>query len=455
MTTAAVYVRASLDKTGAGESVERQTEACGALAASRGYTVVANHRDNDVSAKGRATRPAFEALLVGIAAGHYEVVVATELTRLTRNRPDEVRLMDLCRAHGVSIALVRGQDIDLTSASGRLVSEILASVARQEIDQMSERLSSGLRQRAEKGKPHWSARPYGYDLTGALVQPEADRLAKAYADLLDGASLGQIARDLDIPRGTVLKLLKAERNAGLRAFKGEIIGQASWPAIVDESTWRAALGLLSDPARDRGGRTPTYLLVGLAVGPTGETVRSFRKRGHALYAAPGVSRRVADVDDAVLSDLLRLLALPSAAEVLTEREAPDTHALRTERATLVHRRDVELPEGLAAGLSVAQVGAATRTINERVAEIDAALLDDQRSQVFGFVRDAAHWGEAAPLMRAAWDALPLHQRRAVVSALCVVHVLPGRRKAARVEWTPLAVAIIEAAGARPWYFPEA
>ena len=32
---------------------------------------------------------------------------------------------------------------------------------------------------------------------------------------------------------------------------GEIIGPASWPAIIDEETWRAAITLLTDPARRR------------------------------------------------------------------------------------------------------------------------------------------------------------------------------------------------------------
>lgn len=422
---AALYVRASLDKTGEGESVERQREACADLAALRGYTVVDTFTDNDRSAKGHVVRPGFEALLEGIAGGRYGVVVATELTRLTRNKRDELRLMEAARTAGVSIALVRGQDIDLASASGRLVAEILASVARQEIDTMSERLTSGLRQRAEKGHPHWSARPYGYDLTGALNDTEAARLRQAYTDLLDGASLTRIARDLDIPRGTVLKLLKAERNAGLRTYKGEIVGTAAWEPIVDEATWRAALDVLADPARDYGGRTPKYLLTGLAVGPQGDTVRTYISHGRTAYAAAGVSRQVAPADAQVVRLAVAVLAMPAARGVLTEREGPDLAALRTERAGLVRRRDVDLADALAQGLSVAQVAAATRTINARIAEIDTALVDDQRGALFAGLWGTGQAWDALPTD--AWDALPLHQRRSILGALFDrIELVPGR-----------------------------
>lgn len=456
MTTAAVYVRASLDKTGEGESVERQIEACGALAALRGYEVTTTHTDNDRSAKGHVTRPGFDALLQGIEAGRYEVVVATEYTRLSRNKRDELRLMEACQAARVSIALVRGQDMDLTSAAGRMTAEILASVARQEIEQMGERLSSGLRQRAERGRPHWSARPYGYTLSGDLVPEESDRLAQAYTDLLEGASLSQIGRDLTMPRGSVLKVLKSERNAGLRSYKGQVMGTASWPAIVDEATWQAACAVLADPSRDRGGRTPTYLLTGLAVGPTGDTVRTVKSHGKTTYTARGVSRQADAADNATVNQVLKVLSMKGARAVLTERESPDLIGLRTERATLVRRRDVELPGALAEGLSIPQVAAATRTINTRIGEIDAALLDDTRGVLFShFWTDDQwpHWHAMRADMRPVWDAQPLHTRRAILAALCAtVRVLPGRgvKHVIDIEWTSTAQRIVRTEGMEGW-----
>ncbi|HEY2043523.1 MAG TPA: recombinase family protein, partial [Jatrophihabitans sp.] len=52
-TRAAIYARVSLDATGEGLAVERQQEACQALAVARGWTVVETIVDNSISAYGR------------------------------------------------------------------------------------------------------------------------------------------------------------------------------------------------------------------------------------------------------------------------------------------------------------------------------------------------------------------------------------------------------------------
>ena len=51
--------------------------------------------------------------------GSAQVVIAWALDRLTRNRRDTVRLIEACQRHGVTIALVRGSDMDMsTPAAG-------------------------------------------------------------------------------------------------------------------------------------------------------------------------------------------------------------------------------------------------------------------------------------------------------------------------------------------------
>jgi len=138
-----------------------------------------------------------------------------------------------------------------------------------------------------------------------------------------------------------------------------------------------------------------------------------------------------------------VLAMPEARGVLTERETPDLTAARQERAELVRRRDVDLPEGLAAGISVAPVAAATRTINTRVAEIDALLLDTQRAEVFAGLWDEGHLYDDYPTAR--FDALPLHRRRAILPMLFTrISVVPGRGpEAVHVTPTALALRIVE------------
>ena len=91
-----------------------------------------------------------------------------------------------------------------------------------------------------------------------LRQAEADALAQAHRDVLDGATLGSICRDwnargITTPTGKqwrggeLGRVLKRPRNAGLMEYRRQISGAAQWPAVVDETTWRAVVA--SAPGR--------------------------------------------------------------------------------------------------------------------------------------------------------------------------------------------------------------
>jgi hypothetical protein len=57
-------------------------------------------------------------------------------------------------------------------------------------------------------------------------------------------------------------MLQSPRIAGLRQHRGEVVGEAVWPAIVPRSNWETVLAILSDPSR-RARRAPrSYLLTG-------------------------------------------------------------------------------------------------------------------------------------------------------------------------------------------------
>lgn len=133
MTTAALYLRISRDLTGEQLGVDRQREAAEAYAKSNGYTVVDVFTDNDISAAGGKRRPGFEALLDALTTGHVSVVIAWNWDRLTRNRPDTVRLIETGQQAKAKIALVRGSDLDMSTPSGRMTAGILAEVAQNEI----------------------------------------------------------------------------------------------------------------------------------------------------------------------------------------------------------------------------------------------------------------------------------------------------------------------------------
>ena len=79
---AAVYLRQSLDRTGEMLAIARQRKSCLELCDGRGWTPV-EYIDNDMSASNkRKKRPAFEQMIVDLAAGKVEAVVTWDLDRL-------------------------------------------------------------------------------------------------------------------------------------------------------------------------------------------------------------------------------------------------------------------------------------------------------------------------------------------------------------------------------------
>src|SRR5699024_1351012 len=193
---AVVYTRISLDRFGDSSGVTRQHEDALQLIEQRGWELVAEYQDNDVSADGKAQRPGFNALIEHINTGAIDAVVAWSFDRLSRNRRDELRLIEACQKQSVTLALVRGSDIDMSTPAGRMVADIMATTARHEIEVKSDRQIRANLQRAQQGKPHLTHRPFGYADDGVTIIPEeAELIKRGYSQIIAGASLQSVARD--------------------------------------------------------------------------------------------------------------------------------------------------------------------------------------------------------------------------------------------------------------------
>src|SRR5699024_9459204 len=138
---AAIYVRISQDRTGAGLGVDRQVEDCTALAESRHLDIVDVYTDNDVSAYSGKPRPAYTRLLDDLRAGRVDVVLAWHEDRLHRAPRELEDYIDAC-SRGVPTYFAKSGDLDLTTASGRMTARIRGAVARQESEHKAERVTA-------------------------------------------------------------------------------------------------------------------------------------------------------------------------------------------------------------------------------------------------------------------------------------------------------------------------
>jgi site-specific DNA recombinase len=451
---AAVYARES---KGAAASQERQSEDGERLCRSRGWEpVLPNLGDDDRTANGRRARPGFERLLSAITSDEIGAVVAWSWDRLERNRRDTVRLIEACQAHGITIALVRGNDIDCATPAGRLVADMLAAQARHEIDQKADRQSRAGRQAAESGAPP-KRRAFGYRPGGLEIDPvEGPAVREAFARLLAGGSLSGITRSFNdaghrtvggkpwtIPGVRVM--LRNGRYAGIRFYRRQELGPSDkWPAIVSEETWRAAVSLLDDPARRatlKGtarrwlgaafylcGRCGSDMCSGYRLYGESKT-RVYRCRAHLGH----LSRVAAPIDDLVTAVIVARLRREDLADLLIS-EAPRTATLHDEARGLRARLDTitgDYADGL---LTARQLAQATERIEARLVEVSAKIAAAGRVSALSAVALARDPGSA-------WLALDVAGQQAVARELCTVTLLPapsGRKPfdpaTVRIEW---------------------
>lgn len=124
-----------------------------------GLTILA---DWDVSGSRKKTdkRTGYLALRAAIDRGEASAVYSYSLSRLGRSVQELSRLFDLCIDRGVPIRLV-ADAVDTSTASGRMLANILASVAQFESDVASERQHARNDTKRERGESLRTQRLYG------------------------------------------------------------------------------------------------------------------------------------------------------------------------------------------------------------------------------------------------------------------------------------------------------
>ena len=478
MRTAGLYLRISRDSTGEGLAVERQRADGMRLIEARGWTLHREYVDNDISASGRKRRPGFEQLLSDVEAGHVTVVVSLSLDRLTRNRRDQVRLIELGQERRVLLSLVRGSDIDMSHASGRLVAGLMAEVAMHEIAVKGERHARQIAQAAAAGQPHGGPRAFGFAADGLTLDPvEAAVVRDLYDQWLTGTDLTSMARALNQSghvtpqgnswtRGSVREVLANPRNAALRGMRDvvnkrtgtraqwhRIVGPAVWQPIVPEETWRAAMARIQDPRRPgshRGIYPSRHLLSGIArcgvevdEGECGLALVAGRRDGKRLIRCPSrahIGRDAQHIEDYVEEAILSHFATAEGREQLSRRQRPETVDVLAARS-----RSIELHAGLSRLAEDYADGVLDRDQVRVAGERMRAELAGLESQLaVAGARDITDRLLGAVDVDDEWATLPLSLRRELIRRVMRVTVLrgnPGRPRGlrfqpetVRIEW---------------------
>lgn len=437
---ATIYCRISKDRVGAGLGVGTQESDCRQLAATLGASVVAVYTDNDVSAYSGKPRPGYRDLLACIANRGTDAVLVWHTDRLHRSPAELEDYITLCETNAVRTITVKAGDLDLASPSGLVMARTLGAFARYEVDHAVERMQRAKQRSAESGKWKGGRRPFGYGPDGVTIREnEAGALRDAADMVLAGQSVGSIARawnaagittstgkpwTLHGPRRVLLR----PRNAGLMEHQGEVIGEATWPAVLEVEKWRAVVRILEDPARrtNQTNSAVRWLGSGLylcAVCETGVRADTDR-RGVSIYRckqSAHVTRVQEPVDQYVRGVIVERLRKPDLADLL-QAARPDVDVRRLENKVI---ELTERKNQLGALFAESAIDAEQLTVGTKKLGGD---LEDLRARLREVYSGSALDGiGSAPDPGAAFLDATLERQRLVLDALIVVRLLPSQR----------------------------
>jgi site-specific DNA recombinase len=467
---AVLYARISLDKTGEAIGVQRQLREMRLLAQERGFEIVEEVTENDISASKELYRPGYAKVWKLVKGREVDHVVVWQSSRLMRSRRDRAEVIDTFGKHKADIVAVKGPSLDLRSAYGRGLAELSTAFDTMEGEVKAERISASIKDLAQRGKP-WGYVPYGWDRVGKGIhaqqvvnEHEAAVVAELVDRLLAGESLNELYRDMNkrgepapglcqwmkIPaevreqrmskgrkpptrlwaKSTIRTLVLRDANVAIRRHNGADLA-GHWPPIVGRPKHDRVVALLSSPERrshtgPRPGARKHLLTHGIGrCGKCGGLLRAgnrARSQG-VIYMCQehGCTGRVQrHVDDLVARVVIGRLQMPDALGWLI---GDDEKARRlSERCEELQRRLDEAADSMADGKIT------TRQLERITAKLMPALegaRHDRDAAVRSLDIEAIR-PLAGPEAANRWDAMPVSARRAVLETLGIEVILMPR-----------------------------
>lgn len=381
-------------------------------------------------------------------------VICWHTDRLHRSPLELEEYIDVSEKQGITTQTVKAGELDLSTPSGRAVARTLGAWARYESEHKSERIVRKKVELAQAGAFSGGPVPFGWRIEQkgdrpTVVESDAAEIRKAIASTIAGGSIGSIVKDLNargVPtrRGqkwtstSVRNMLLRPTNAGLTAYKGEIVEmRSSFPPIITEDEWRTVKAILTNPSRrmQTDSRIRHFLAGLLRCGSCGAAMKTSSRAGGAsasktYYKCPSTGQghafqTAAPVEQLVSEIVIARLELPGVvARLAGPQDQGLQHALQSEAAILRGRMD-EAGDSFAAGrIGIKTLEDINSRVLKRLEKIEQNLAIAARASVVplaaeGRVRD---W----------WDSAEIERKRLVIDALLTPFVEPIRRSAPRV-----------------------
>lgn len=250
--------------------------------------IVENFIDDGYSAKD-TNRPAYARMMKALKSGQINAIMVTELSRLSRNIPDFCDFHKLLETHGAKFFSIKEQ-FDSSTPPGKMMLYNMINLAQFEREQTSERVAINCHSRAQRGFLNGGPAILGYDkdpakkATFIVNSDEAKQVRRIFELLIEQRSLSRTidaltaegikpksrghSKDRLVKEGRwtidslsfvlknhsyigVREANKSNKNkdqAKLKVWQRYGTYKASWPAIINEMTFKTVQQILAENA---------------------------------------------------------------------------------------------------------------------------------------------------------------------------------------------------------------
>ncbi|WP_146553785.1 recombinase family protein [Rummeliibacillus sp. SL167] len=195
----AIYARVSTEEQAKeGFSIAAQLQTLRQYAQVYNWEIVDEYVDEGISGKSVKGRPEMKRLIRDVENERFDAVLVWKISRLSRNMLETLMLLDKFEKYNVKF-ISYSENFDTSSPIGRLVLQIMASIAEMERNTLAENVKLGMKQRALEGR--WNGGVvFGYDTVKkelVINEKEAEVVQLIFHMYANGKGLRAISNHLN------------------------------------------------------------------------------------------------------------------------------------------------------------------------------------------------------------------------------------------------------------------
>ena len=198
----AAYCRVSTDSDEQATSYEAQIEHYTAFISGHpDWQLAGIFADDGISGTNTKKREEFNRLIDECMAGNIDMVITKSISRFARNTLDCLKYIRQLKDENIAVFFEK-ENINSMDSKGEVMLTIMASLAQQESQSLSQNVKLGLQYRYQQGEIQVNCKWFlGYTKDEnkklVIVPEEAEIVKRIYREYLQGASMLKIARGLE------------------------------------------------------------------------------------------------------------------------------------------------------------------------------------------------------------------------------------------------------------------